>query len=166
MEFWWCLKRWGAEMCSFGVFGLSRSFKKNRESSHDSPSRVACRGLKACNLWPKQVHDTAAMLSASLPLVRTLVRSSIATTQQESQCPCFIMAPKKICTVSLLQHARLVQTPRSVVVELQQAWIVDEFLHVTRDLRVLACPFAQRTSSWSGCRWSSRWTTATLSMCQ
>ena len=47
VEFWWCLKRRGPEMCTFGVLGLSCAGPAARSGgaagvSHDSPRAQTC----------------------------------------------------------------------------------------------------------------------------
>ena len=69
VEFWWCLKRWGPEMCTFGVLGLS------------------CEILAA----PKPPHDWAVMGCLLFHLVRSGIKITIVllpglhTTARELQ---------------------------------------------------------------------------------
>ena len=53
VEFWWCLKRRGPEMCTFGVLGLSCEAPAARSGgaagvSHDSPRAQTCTFQDTC----------------------------------------------------------------------------------------------------------------------
>ena len=66
VEFWWCLKRWGPEMFTFGLLGLSIIYiKKTRFASRQQARANTRAGVRVCCLETARIPRASPAKSAA-----------------------------------------------------------------------------------------------------